>query len=276
MKSLIPDRQARLDALRAIIRPIVRFCLRQSLSVQDLYQLVRVEFVEMAYEEIKKTSPKVNASRVSVMTGVYREDIKKILENRDEVTESGQNIVSRVVGYWEQDRNFLTKSKTVRILTYEGEDSEFFRLVRKVNRNINPATVLFEIVRSGIAEKTPKGLKLVKKGAVAYGDPRKTFDLVGRDIELFIRCAEENLMQLDHIGNLHIRTEYDNIYKKQLPKIRKWLVEHGKTYHKQVRDYLSQFDKDMNPLTDREQVAGEKVIVQAFSITSQVFPLDGQ
>lgn len=257
-------RTLQTHALELLLRPIIRFCLKHSLQIQDLLNAAKRVFVDLADQEIRQHTKKVNVSRLSVVTGLYREEVRRIYIEGAAIETRPSSLLGRVVGQWEQDRRFRNKEGEPRVLSCDGEGSEFYNLVRLVSKNINPATVLFELERNGAVERTARGLKFKRPTFAASENKLTGYELLSRDLESLVRAVEENLE--GQKVNLHIRTEFDNLYVRNLPQIREWLVLHGKRFHKEVRDYLSQFDKDINPDADPNEPAQTKVMLSTFSL----------
>lgn len=253
--------------LRYLLRPIVKFCLKQHVTFQDSLALLRELFVNLAAEELHAAEQKVNASRISMITGIYREDVQKLLKEEAPAQPSEQGLLSAIIGQWERDPEFLTAQGNPRVLTVEGENSHFVQLVTKVRKGVYPPTVLFALEKIKAVERTPRGLKLIRGGAVTDPSSDEALELLSKDIEAFIQATEQNLARPDAIGEAYIRTEYDNISAKNLPQIRRWLVAHTKVFHKKARGYLSRFDKDLNPKLSKDDPGGEKVILHAFSLS---------
>ena len=253
--------------IRIILKPLVRYSLRGSVLISEFIEITKQVFVEVASEEIARSSKQVNVSRLSVSTGLYRRDVKRIYVDQDEVNTRSKSILWRVIGQWELDREFTNSRGQPKILSYTGNLNEFERLVGKVTTAIGAAAVLFELERIGAAERTPRGLKLKRQGEVIQEDALRAFQILGDDLEALIRCVEINSSQ-DPRKQLHIRTEFDNVSNAQLEEIRLWIKEEGKAFHRRVREYVSKFDADITP----EKVAGEsknepgKVIVTAFGL----------
>ena len=121
----------------------------------------------------------------------------------------------------------------------------------------------------GAIKKTPRGLVLTRKSNTFKGDPRKSFQLLARDIELLMRAGEENIATPEAQPHLHLHTEFDNIYKKYVPQLKEWLYNEGKDFHRRAREYFSKFDADVNPQPGEE--AGARVSVGAFGIADDSF-----
>ena len=253
-------------ALGMILRPIARFCLRHGLTIQDFTELGKVALVEAAERTIAATEQKANSSRISVVTGLQRREVNRIRENGAAVESIPLNLAGRVLGQWEQDPRFTNKDKSPSVLECSSPNSRFHELVRAVTRNVNPASVLAELQRMGAIEISARGARLLKRGGDFSQDRLGATELLAKDIETLTECVEENIAPGSHGGNLHIRTEYDNIYLKDLPKVRQWLMDRGKEFHRSAREFLAMHDKDVTPAADPHEPAGGKVQLQAFSL----------
>lgn len=256
----------RLRVLRHVLAPVARFCLRNSISMPEVLEALKSAFIEVAAEQMAAEDVKVTVSRISVMSGITRREVTRIY--RDEQLGGGTpSIVSRVIGYWEQDPRFCTKSKVPRVLSFRGERNEFKSLIECVSKDINPATILFEMERIGAVQRSAQGVRLV--GGVDYQHqvPERGLNLLARDFETLGNAVSENIFSEQEVRNLHIRTEYDNVFLDDLPTIKRWILERGTAFHKQVRDYLSTFDADLNPAEKKK--GGGRVVVGAFSWMSE-------
>ncbi len=267
MSAIQPSRSYLLKALRCLLRPVANFCLRSSLSFQDLTECAKGAFVEAAEAELRKSTGKINLSRLSVLTGLHRKDIARLRSPEAELPPEPASVLGRVIGQWEQDRRFQNSSGEPKVLSFEGKESEFYRLVSTISKAINPSTVLFELIRAGAAVKSARGLKLARRShKVLESDDLRVYDLLARDIDSLIRVVEGNALNTGIISNLHIRTDYDNIYVRDLYKVRRWLIDQGKLFHKKARAFLSSCDKDVNPSSDPNEPAGQHVSFTTFSL----------
>lgn len=250
------------SALRPLLKPLVKLFVRHSRSFQEFAALSKELFIEVAEEEIKKSSDRVNTSRVSVMTGLHRDEVSRL--RRTVLTaEDLVNIPARVIGQWEQDRRFHDRAGRPKNLAFQGKESEFWKLVRTVNTHVNPAALLFELERNKIVERIGDRVKLISTIAFATPNFENGLRILARDIDTLIAAVTENLSQGKSV-NLHINTHYDNIYLSDLPRIRQWLMQRGKALHSETREYLSESDGDLSATSSRGE-AGAKVVLSTFS-----------
>lgn len=254
-----------LECVRLMLRPIVRLCLRRYVRLQDFIEISKVAFVDIAQEELEKSGDNVSASRITVVSGVHRKDVSRILAEGGPVR-VGANLITRVIAHWEQDKRFCTKAGKPKVLDCEGRESEFAELVKSVSAELNPYSVLYELERMGTVERSDKGLRLQQGSSVSPSSLKEGFAMLARDTEDLMEAVEDNLSGEFEPPNLHLRTEYDNILVDAVPKVRAWLIEEGSSLHRRARAFLSQYDKDVSP---SDKPGGIRVVLGAFSRVEQ-------
>ena len=235
-----------VECLELMLRPIIRFCIRRSIKLQDFLQISKTIFVRVAEAEMEQSEVKVSASRLSLMTGVHRKDVAQIL-SEGPLFKNEKNFITRIIGQWQNDPRFSTKSGKPRTLTCQGKNNEFIDLVRSVSNDPNPYTVLYELERLGMVQKTSRGLKLIGTFFNPSMNPTESLKLLASDTDDLITAVEENIEGTEKVPNLHIKTEYDKVSEDAVEKIRNWFIKEGGVFHARARKFLSQFDKDINP-----------------------------
>src|SRR5262249_10135934 len=128
--------------LRALLRPLVRFCLRHSIKLQEFLELAKSVFLEMGMEELGRQDAAPSTSRIAVMTGLHRKDVERLKAGIGTRRAAG-DIFTRVVGQWQTDPRFSSKRGSPRPLKLEGKEGDFVTLVESVSRELNPYTILF-------------------------------------------------------------------------------------------------------------------------------------
>jgi len=261
-----PSRAVELKyrCLQQLLRPVVRFSLRHSMKVQDMLECAKACFLQIAEEEMIARSETVSISRLSVATGVHRRDVARL--QGEEITErKPNNLVSKVIGQWQEDIRFNTKDGKPRTLTVEGEDSEFSELVRSVSQDMNPYTVLYELERTEAVVRNSDTVVLTADVFVPKGDAEENLKILVRDTEGLMSAVEENVSSQPEIPNLHIRTEYDNVSPAHAVEIRRWLLEEGSKFHARARKYISNFDRDISPEQLKDTGEALRVSISSFS-----------
>lgn len=240
--------------------PVAKFCLNQAIPLQDLTECCKQAMIEIAEEKISRDGDKVTISRLSVMTGLHRRDVMRIYR-QEKPKEQPLSLAARVIGQWTEDKRFTTSKNKARIL----RDGEFSQLVSSVSKDLNPATILYELERIGAIEKSKRGLKLVN--TAHKSDHYESLRIASKDAKDLIELVEENINSDSEDLNLHIRTEYDNILQDAIPKLRKWLLIEGSKFHAKARKQIAKYDIDINP--ELKGPSGSKIILGSFSRTKK-------
>lgn len=219
-------------------------------------------FVDAAEHQLTKEQREVSHSRVSVMTGLQRPEVKRLLA--DKTKAEPKDIVTRLLGHWERDRRFADSRGRPKQLGVQGTNSEFARLVNTVSKDLNVHTVRFELERLGLIEVDGDKAKLLQKEYISHGDPQQALRFGSEDVHDLLIAVEENAFISSQTTNLHARTQYDNIPDEFIPRIKENLLELGRSFHAKVRDLLAPFDKDLNPKIASAE-GRNRVVVGTFS-----------
>lgn len=260
-----PSAQAQI--VRQMFHGAIKFALRNSLRQRELAELLKQAFVEAAIEELQKKDAPVTAARVSVMTGVHRKDVDRIMRQKTTALPSESSLVARVIGQWRSDPNFSGKNGEPRILSNKDGQDQFAKLVRSVSSELNPSLVLSELERVGAVTQHPRGLKLVVRAYVPDRDQLKHYQILADDSQDLAECVEQNLSLPGAGRHLHIKTEYDGIPDALIDEVSKWLLKQGSAMHEKIASYMSARDKDLNPSL-RKSPGRNRASITSFSLTT--------
>lgn len=249
--------------LGGLLRSIARLCLRRGVKIQDFLEAVKCAFVDAAGQELERSGSSVSVSRVAIMTGLQRRDVTRRLR-KEHPPEDKQPFLMKLIGQWSYDKRFCSSPGVPRPLTLEGTTSEFVELVNSVSKDVSPYTALFELERIEAIKRDGAIIELTVQTFEPHEDAAEALGLLASDMDDLVEAVEENLNGELQPPNLHIRTEYDNVCQDAIPEIRMWFLERGAKMHAEARNFLSQFDKDLNPkLFDKK--GGARVVIGGFS-----------
>ena len=145
-----------IASLRLILRPMVRFMLRQGITYPLLTDILKSVFVEVARDEFTIEGKRQTDSRISLLTGVHRKDVKRLV---DEDGGGGLPPLSvsfgaQLVARWVSDPEFLdAEGRPIPLprLSSEGGKKSFESLVEGVSKDIRSRVVLDEWLHLGVA-----------------------------------------------------------------------------------------------------------------------------
>lgn len=155
-------RRAAFSALAVLMRPIARMLLRFGVTWKEAAELLKVVLVDVATQDYGKRGRPTNASRVAILTGLSRRDVKKA---RDRVAAGDAtaleplakiNLASRVLSGWFQDPEFATSEGKPRLLVPTGERG-FEGLTKRYAPDVPSTAMLKELQTAGAVTSTPAG-----------------------------------------------------------------------------------------------------------------------
>jgi hypothetical protein len=155
-------KQGAFASARLLLRPIVRLLLRCGVTWKELAEICKLVYVEVAAEDFGKRGRPTNTSRIAILTGLNRREVKRAKEILSEHGEVGFmaieriNHASRVLSAWYQDDDFRSaRSGQPRLLPLEGERS-FATLAKRYAPDIPPTAMLKELKSVGAIRITPE------------------------------------------------------------------------------------------------------------------------
>ncbi len=250
------------QAVAALLKPCLRFCMRNLISLQEVIRIAKATLVDLAIEELESKNEPVNTSRIALLTGVHRKDVQYI-RDQGGPKQRPSLFAQRLLARWENDARYRTANGKCRVLRCDGERSEFWALVQSVSREINPASALSDLESRGAVVRRGDTVRLVYEFERLGSNPIEGYRLGALDAQDLLEAVQDNIQAPSVDPNLHLRTEFDNIFASDIPKIRRWLLLEGSKFHRRVRAYLSRFDRDLRP--ERVDPAGVKIVVGAYS-----------
>ena len=242
--------QALSKKLRMLLRPIAWLAVRYSIGLRTMLEALKGAMVDEAVRYLKLEGKPISASSLSVMTGVHRGDVARLID-KDQPAIVAKNMISEVMGAWCTKKAYRERSGKLRALGISGKTSEFYKLVKTVHTSLNPYTVLNELERLGCVERKDNRVKLLSREYVPSGNLSLLFDFLAEDIYDLTRVVAENLENKSAPATSHhLKTQYNRIPKAQIDSVRTWINTKGSAYHQEVREYLAKLDLDSSTKAD--------------------------
>ena len=183
------------QAVRRLVRPLVRALIAQGVTAPALYRIVKQTYVQVAEEELKASA---TDSRISVMTGVHRRDVKEFRAlgpGEDKAVGQKVSLLASVVGRWMSDETFLTTDGAPAPLPRNGTDTASFdALVKAISQDVRPRTILDELERQGIVSVTDGTVTLILEGLFGKADMDQKLHFFAHNVGDHMQAAVENLI----------------------------------------------------------------------------------
>jgi hypothetical protein len=146
---------ALLKAVRRLLRPLVRLLMRSGVTYPIVADLLRSLFVEVAAKELLLDTKARTDSRLSLLTGVHRKEIRRLRELPPD-TETVPEVVtlsSQIIARWLGTRTYIDSAGRPKPLPrMPGRDTleSFEGLIASVTTDVRPRAVLDDWLSQGI------------------------------------------------------------------------------------------------------------------------------
>lgn len=191
-----------VDWFAGLLEPLAALALDRGVRLPALIDSLKLALVRAAaaVEAGKDTTPATRSdSRLAVMTGVHRKDLRRIRTTGSTTRARSLSVVGEVFARWRSDPRFLTRRGESRVLLRQRDSTprpSFEELVATVTRDVHPRPVLDELLRLGMVQTDGRPAERVRLVQTAY--------VPAADQAELMRLARDNLA--DHCaavaGNL--------------------------------------------------------------------------
>jgi hypothetical protein len=259
MSSVI--KTAALKACRHFMLPIAKFLLRNGIGYREFSEISKLAFVQVASDEYGLRGRKTNMSRISVMTGLNRKEIRKIrdrLENEDWELDPGLSKPVSVLAEWFTSSNYLNSKGQPKWLPFEADPprESFSSLVRAVGGDVPAGAMLKELIRAECVREVRPGIwKAVKRQYSPAGVDLFQVQRFGECLHDLAETIATNMETPDSDDRLfEFRAWADGVDLKSTTKLRKLVATHGKLYLEAVDDWLTANASRDGPATPHAKV----------------------
>jgi hypothetical protein len=202
-----------INAFRQLLRGVVRLALRNGLSFVDFSNLSKELYVEIAEHEYGIDGRSTNMSRIALITGINRHEVKRLKEelsnpDNQRAIQSFYRIAG-VLTTWHEDERYVDSEGNPLEIPLEGDHPSFNALTQSISvgGDIATVTVLRELKRSQAVEETPLGkLRVLQRHFIPnyHGDPQQAPHFANPN-----KINQGSSMLVDHINTL-----FHNLYGK--------------------------------------------------------------
>lgn len=153
-------KQRVLDSFLLMLRPVIRILLRYGIGYREFAEVTKTAFVSVASSDFGLRGRPTNISRVAVMTGLTRKEVKRL---RDKVGKGDNSIAVKttpladVLHQWHAQAEFTDSSGNPIPLPFSRGEISFTGLVRKFGGDIPAGAMRTEMKRVGVVEEDAEG-----------------------------------------------------------------------------------------------------------------------
>jgi hypothetical protein len=234
-----------LRACRHWLRPVARWLLGAGVTWKEFADLSREVFVDTATEEFGLRGRPTNVSRVALLTGLARRDVRRIRAEAEaratDDIEEPLNHATRVLSGWHLDADYLEQDGRPRVLPATGPAPSFESLLKRYAGDIPTTALVKELVRSGSIEKLPGGqYRAVRRYYMPLPLDGRAVERSGSVLADVAATLEYNLSRgARQPSRFEGRAQNRHVDPRQLPAFRAFVEREAQGFLERVDDWLS-------------------------------------
>lgn len=214
-------------AVKQLLKPLVGILLDNGLTYGWLTKILKVIYVDVAEAEFSLQDKAQTDSRISLLTGVHRKDVRRLRKEDKDGFEPPSSIFlgAQLVAIWTTDTHFLDEfGKPAPLVRLPGVGKQegsvsFEELVTLVSKDIRPRAILDEWLRLGAVSINERDEVCLKVDAFipARGFDEKLYYL-GKNIHDHMAAARCNV-QSETPPFLERSVYYDQLTEESVKKL---------------------------------------------------------
>jgi hypothetical protein len=238
------SRQRLLLGCERLLAPIIRFLIKGGVSWKEFSELSKGVFVQVATADFGIRGRPTNASRVAILTGLDRREVRRQREAlaAQEITVAGYVTKgSQVLGGWHHDSAYLGPDRQPRALPVDGASPCFADLVRQYAPGLPAVAMLKELKAAGAVEEQPGGTFLpLKRSYIPTQMPEEKVRLWSTTIRDLASAVGYNFTRPPKAPALFERRAVNlNVDASVLPEFKVFLEAEGQAFLERVDDWLA-------------------------------------
>ena len=191
-----------LQTLTTIFKPLVRLLIHQNITYVGLQNLLKNIYVKVADESFNLKGKRQTDSRISLLTGVHRADVKRIRSEKSTPASEKEikaSLSAQIMSIWIGNQTYLDTNGNPAPLfryTHDGTPS-FEQLVLSISKDKHPRSFIDDWLSQGIVElglmNEKESISLTEKGYIPEADFEEKLFFAGKNIGDHLSVVVHNL-----------------------------------------------------------------------------------
>ncbi len=236
-----------LGAFLLALRPIARIFLRFGMGYREFSDIAKTAFVDVATSEYGLRGRPTNISRVAVMTGLTRKEVRRV---REKIEKGDLSVVvkstplSEMLHRWHADNEYLDSAGRPVVLPFSGEGVSFSSLAKKYGGDIPPGAMKTELKRVGAVIEDEQGnLHAVSRVVHPKGEHEKLVTAVVHSIYPLVSTIAHNVNpNRDDDTWAQFNTYSQSIRKIDVPRLRRISLDRLTALSESIDDLLIAYE----------------------------------
>ncbi len=230
------------SAIIKILRPLVRMLLKRGVSYGTFADVAKWVFADVAKKEFEIPGKKISDSRVSVITGLTRHEIKKLLATTSQEEfkiEERHHRATSIINGWRFNKKYHDKNGVPAELPMKGSENSFESLVKEYGGDITFRSILDELVRSDSLELLADSkIRLKRKRFLPNANEEQILSILGEDVSALIKTIDHNIENPGKKDFLQLNASSQYLAKANMPFIQYEMKKKGITFLQELDAWL--------------------------------------
>lgn len=237
-----------------VLKPLIRILLRNNIPFGAFSEMARQAYVEVATNDFSVNGRKQSNSRISIITGLSRKEVKRLQEveeHSDALLTDKYNRAARVVYGWVHDDNYQrlkNNKQQTKKLTFDNGDVSFSSLVKTYSGDVPPRAILDELERVGVVSLDDNGnIHLLSRAYIPQTGINEKIQYLGSDVSALINTMDRNIYQDDKSTFFQRKVYYDNLPNEAVEEIQSMIAHESQQLLEKIDITMAKHDRDANP-----------------------------
>ena len=243
------------NALRRLLRPLVKTLISHGVVFPAVVELLRELYVDVAKNNFLVEGKEQTLSRMSLMTGVTRREVRRLIEQPkvDDVSPHALSLGARIMTHWLGNETYLdAKGNPLPLpLTAPADQPSLEQLVSSVSKDVRARAVLDEWLRLGIVDVSGYVVRLKKSAFISEEGYEEKAYYFGRNLRDHIAAGAHNLESKDP-PFFDRAVYYDCLSLSSLDELRQYVHENG-------TEFTLRLNRKARQLADKDAATGENL-----------------
>ena len=241
---------ALIKAVNMLCTPLVRLLIEKGITFPQFRELMKELYVEVADEQFSLDDKKPSDSRIFVLTGIHRKDIKRIRQQSEQDNQqitSSASLSGEIIARWSSMPEYLDDKGKPRPLlkSGKGNDAGFDQLVSSVSKDVRSRVILEEWLRLNIIRLKDDYVVLNKSAFVTNKEFKEMAYYLGHNVHDHMASCVNNILEEDD-PMLERSVYYASLTESSINKLKA-------TASKKGNDLLQHLNKQAIKLYDADK-----------------------
>jgi hypothetical protein len=243
--------EALVRGAAAAVRPYACRLLSEGVTFGQLETRLRELFVEVAAQEIARSGAAPTDSRISILTGINRKEVRRIrtLDRNGAPRTFSRSLLASLISRWTSDPRTTDGRGNPLPLPYAARRGRsFVELARKTTADLHPRALLDALVGARAAVlREGDVVALTRAAYVPQRGRPEALAMLADDPPELIETMLHNVLSEAQEPRLQQKVAYDNIGSDGLARLRAALRREGERFLQRANTRLLRHDRDRTP-----------------------------